>query len=317
MNRIILLLLVTVIWSVASQCALAHDILEDCEQFYDSPEYKQSVAYDALLIEPKRTLQLLARLRKLVPPVEKNFLSATKRNLLSKDDLERNEALSTMSYDLESLVDLAKYSDQDYSCQGKNFLHSLDDRFNGESSLSSPTRNLPFGPNILAYIKFYKMTTIKHCKALLKESVDDADRESRQLIKEVVKSVEPRGGSDLQRYKSISTIDGIANAINHYLSSTESNLNDSLQHGDSRRRVFAKFNAIRQACDRISEGAQFKGFVVAAMKDSQISFDILDDHELIELGMMMEICFEFEDRITEQLVGIKGGVLTRLRALMN
>lgn len=212
------------------------------EDFYNNPIYKQTVDYDAPVIDGEKTLELLKELKNVVP----------KDNKMIQDDVEKLIFISTQ---------------QDEDCEHSLLKVNLNSQSN---SLSSRDGKKRYGENILAYIDYCADKKIKFCKAKLEKSISEKISDSdKQIIDELV-YVYPNNKRD---YYAIEDQD-VIKYILHYLERKVDNFDIKMKKSKTRKEINDEFDKLKEMSDRVLDQIKPRGFISDAI--SHFSY-----HEMI------------------------------------
>lgn len=271
-------LLILLCAASAAQQVLTADLLPGTKELFESPIYQQSVAFDAPVIEPEKTLELL---KQLLPILPKNI---------------------NMSDATKDLIGLANYKN-DQLCKDYNF-EILANKFTlEENPLSSPEGNKFYGPNIQAYIKHFKLKSVEYCKDILKESVTKAS--NMGLIDEIVRSVLKDGPLPKSSDEYSEIYDNMLLGVFDYLRSSVPDLDKKLTKKNGRKEILAKIQPLKGPCGEILDKAEYRFIVPVALMDKQISDEVSKDEELIKLGARIQICSQLVNIDEASLGGIR------------
>lgn len=303
---------------VLIQQSLAAEVSPHLKRLYSNPNYEQSVAFDAPVIEPDRTLAALKQLKELIPENKNTFSGFYARSLAESSKTDDkwilNDLYGMMHSDLDSLLDISDYQNAK-KCSHDEFKFLNIDRRG--ASLSSPERNKSWGPNIIAYIKYYKLKTIDNCEELLSKAIQgNADFD---LIRGVIRSIFPNGVGSLAEYQSLNDFDVVASRLNEYFKSSISNFDEKIRKSATRKEIQSKFASIKNSCNKIDSQLEDRGFVTIVMEDKLVAEEVFKNKNLMELASGLEICDRVikSDKFNEALVGIKYGAKEKLKNMFN
>lgn len=310
---------------VALQSLVVANRVPGLEHLYSSQAYKQSVAFDAPVIEPEKTLQQLRELREMIPENRNVFADYDNQpSELDSDGVEANdkwianEHYGIMLADLESLLELSKYQDAERCSYDEFKFLNINRR---GASLSSPQQDRGWGPNILAFIKHYKLKTIDYCRNKLVRIIaaNDGPLMNFDLIKGVVEAMIPKGISSFEQYQNLFNFKIVADGVNRYLRSSIANFDEKLRKSQTRKEIHNKFELIKKTCDAVESNLGDRGFVATVMEDEQVAADVFKNRDLIELAVGIEVCLRVikSERFDEAIVKINYGYIEKIKDLLN
>lgn len=283
---------------LALMTAMAVDHVLAAEyKFFDSDVYKQSVAFDAPIIDPFETRELLLELNQILPENEAHIEYQIDK--MSDEETERFEAIDAFESDLRWLIRLT-YSTNEENCRDAQFsqMNSPNRRTN---SLSSPAGNKPYGPNIQTYIKHYKLAAIEYCESLLKKGVSDTP--SLNYLTSFIKTLVPDGVNSIEDYSTSLKTSNLTEKMREFLNSRD------------KKEFREKFESMKNCCQKVSGQAEFRGFVLESLKDQQVASEVMANKELINLGMINEACSKIQQEIDRSIA--KSGFRGKIRSLIH
>lgn len=317
MRAIVLILIAAAALSADQQLILAYVPLKGTEELYASPIWRQSVAFDAPVIEPAKTLELLKQLDPLIP--KSGYICFEKLNQNNDPHSDRNEALLLMHTYLSWLIQLSTEKNS-VVCRHDRLIN-MDWHLKSvkETLLSSPERNKPWGPNIVAYMKQAKLDMVKYCQTLLEQELKGSDflKDRLKLIEDVSMVVLPMEGvRGMEQYSRLLDDRFIAKGIQGFLRSQFTNFDKRLRKDESRQEIINRFEALREACGHIPFQIESAGFIMSALRDQLVSAEVAQNKQLLKLGAKIHICWRLRNNLNVESIGIKLKKRDKLRNLL-
>lgn len=248
--------------------AVAHSASAISEaDLYRHPSYMQTVDPTAPIIEPEKTLELLKQLKDIVP---------------------KTGYWENVRSTVDKLIKLATDCRSDSHCEH-------DDEFRLFDRL---LWDKPQHPNIMVYIKHCKLNTIDHCKSRLKEAIVSVTNVS--TVESLGRAILPKGVISLEQYRSLSDSLLLADGVNNYLRFVVDDFDEKRKRSSSMVEIQNKLEELKMTCGEVGQRVSNGGFVETALRDRQLTEDILKDRELIELSSGLEAC----SKITKSKISI-------------
>lgn len=243
------------------------------DSLYNNPIYKQSVDYDAPVIDGEKTLELLKQLKDIIP----------------KHDKE-------MQKDLANLIYISEEVDSD--CYNTLLRNNVNINTN---SLSSKEKNKHYGANILAYMDYCGGKAIKYCKNKLElvvnTEISNSDKaEIEKLISDNV--VYPKNKDEYYDIKE-------KQSINYSLKYLQNNIDDfdrKIKKAKTRTEIVDKYIWLTQLCKRFNRQLQPDSFIETAISHYSLYKYIFEDNFLIKWETRARVCYFVGNKISSDQV---------------
>lgn len=257
---------------------------EELNDLYNSDAWKNSVAYDAPVIDPDETLKLLNELLPLVPADKNDYKpwSPTGKNW------DKNAIFGTMQQQLKDLIKMRNLESTKFNCFDKGFgvMYYLT---HGTNKLSSPDRDQSFGPNIVAYMLKAKQELLIECAELVNQhnSFELRPNELKQ-IEQLAKEVFPNGFSGTpEEFKELNDksriiSEGIGNFLTHVV--------PGVQEGKSKKEFKLKFKEMIQFCDTYLKLNANYGFIDEALERDDVASFVLSEPSVQKVAFEFKVC---------------------------
>lgn len=161
--------LVAIFVALAAQQVLVQSLtLSSSGEFFANDLCRKTVAIDAPVIDPRETLNLLEELYEIMPKNNNEYIDSETYKLdFNEADMvfDDNDEFGLYEEEVASLIDLSKV---DSLIRCKAYTPSyFENIWNSTSLISTPDGGKPYGPNIKAFIDYYKQQSVEFCKTLL------------------------------------------------------------------------------------------------------------------------------------------------------
>lgn len=274
---------------ISQEVSCEEIIYDELKDLYNSDVWKNSVAYDAPVIDPEDTKKLLKELLPLIPKDGEDEPENGKHHRHSKRkgrDEVKDKVFEIMQRQVNDLINYEDLEKKGYNCHS----HDFNFMYNPTAStnyLSSPERNKPYGANIMAYLLHGKQNLLKLCAIKVNEKLDLPTNDLKQ-IEQLARDVFPIGFSGTPyefvelNDKSEIIIEGIANYLIHTV--------PGVKKGENKKEFTSKFKEMVKICNNFMNNIEHFGFIdVALIKDDMSSF-VLEEPSLEKLAYEMKVC---------------------------
>lgn len=253
------------------------------EPFFNSLDWKQSLAFDAPVISHEETLKHLKNLVKLLPKDKNEYIrgedrSASADEPANEDDWDRNDNYGLMRHRLDKLIEFANI-DQN-SCDGVHFqyLYAIDQH---ENNLAHPDKLMPFGENIEAYLNYHRTKVLGLCRDEMKKSLSNIPSDQLAMVKNLAQKV--KGSGIEPALVDHAANDGsLANVIGDFIKNESNTIKGrNLKH---------KFSTLVEACTNTFNKMYPRGFYDSALNKPVVSAYIHQDEFLSEWALIINMC---------------------------
>lgn len=259
------------------------------KQFYESPHWKQSLAFDAPIVSAEETIN---HLKALWPLLEDNKDNSIDINDLYEEvtlkslqdvDWDKNKKLGMMKDDLIDLIFFKRLVDKN-DCYRDNFdyLYVIED----ENYFGNPEQKLPYGQNIEAYLDYYRVKVLDLCRDEMKTKLNND--KSLKVLDDLVQKVS-ENGININNFNEMKENGSLMKAISSFLDTDD---------GSKRKSSKDKYLSVTTVCGHGFNDRQPNGFYNIALNKQPLISYIEQDEYLNEWALKFKLCKSFDRDFT-------------------
>lgn len=225
---------------------------------------KKTVDFDAPIIRSEDVLSMLQQLKALVPIDN-----------------------SPVQFDLENLINYSVMSPE--KCTKK--FDEEQQLLREPNNVSSPNRDKKWGPNIMAYFRFFKVKAFQYCVEELRQNVQQISSDDENELDEIIKSINTSQFETVDDFKKLN-VDEIFEGVSKHMRDNNKNFDKLMQKSKTRQEAHEIYEKdVSVLCERVLQAIEPLDFVFKASMTQDFPKELFDNQDLKDWLIKHYACF--------------------------